>query len=121
LGPETSLERRISGLLDPRRNRMVGVKRWKLWVVTGGVALTMALAAAVRVVADDTQTQQKTKQQSEAQAQKEAAEQQAQVDVAQQQADRSVIELKVRLDNQQAQEESAQQKAEAQLKAAEEA
>jgi beta-lactamase regulating signal transducer with metallopeptidase domain len=58
LGPGTSLEQRITGLLDPRRNRMVGMKRGKLWTVTGVMTLAVALAAAVRVVAADTQAPQ---------------------------------------------------------------
>jgi beta-lactamase regulating signal transducer with metallopeptidase domain len=73
LGPETSLEQRISGLLNPRRNRMVGVKRGKLWAVTGVVTLTMALAAAVRVVADDAKAQRQTDQQHAAQTKRSSA------------------------------------------------
>jgi beta-lactamase regulating signal transducer with metallopeptidase domain len=60
LGPGPSLEHRIAGLLDPRRNRMVGVKRWKLWAVTGALAATMAAAATVRVVAQGAQNRDGT-------------------------------------------------------------
>ncbi|HLK56301.1 MAG TPA: M56 family metallopeptidase [Chthonomonadaceae bacterium] len=51
LGPETSLEERITGLLHPRRNRMVRVKRGTLWAVTGVVVCTVASTVAIRVVA----------------------------------------------------------------------
>lgn len=51
LGAGVSLEARIAGLLDPRRNRMVSVRRWKLWAVTGTAVCVMASTAAIRVVA----------------------------------------------------------------------
>ncbi|MCW3094509.1 MAG: blaR [Chthonomonadaceae bacterium] len=51
LSTGTSLEARIAGLLDPRRNRMVSLKRWKLWAVTGTAVFAMASTAAIRVVA----------------------------------------------------------------------
>jgi beta-lactamase regulating signal transducer with metallopeptidase domain len=51
LGTGTSLEARITGLLDPRRNRMITVKRWKLWTVTGAAIFAIGSTAAVRVVA----------------------------------------------------------------------
>jgi beta-lactamase regulating signal transducer with metallopeptidase domain len=51
LGPGTSLEERITGLLDPRRNRMVGLKRGKLWAVTGAAVIALGSTALVRVVA----------------------------------------------------------------------
>jgi beta-lactamase regulating signal transducer with metallopeptidase domain len=50
LGPETSLESRIAGLLNPRRDQMVRVKRWKLWAVTSAALCALALAGTVRVV-----------------------------------------------------------------------
>jgi beta-lactamase regulating signal transducer with metallopeptidase domain len=58
LGPENSLEDRITGLLDPRRNRMVRVKREKLWLAIGLVACAMASTAAVRVAAGDGKAKQ---------------------------------------------------------------
>ena len=56
LGPETGLEERIIGLLDPRRNRMVQMNRWKLWAVTGTAFCALASTAAVRVVAAEKAT-----------------------------------------------------------------
>jgi hypothetical protein len=47
-GPKWRLEERISGLLDPRRNRMTRISRWK-WGVT--VAALATFVAGVRVVA----------------------------------------------------------------------
>jgi len=50
LGAGTSLESRITGLLDPRRDRMVSLKRWK-WCAAAGTALfTIASTAVVRIV-----------------------------------------------------------------------
>jgi beta-lactamase regulating signal transducer with metallopeptidase domain len=51
LGPETGLEERIIGLLDPRRNRMVQMNRWKLWAVSGTAICALASTAAIRVIA----------------------------------------------------------------------
>jgi beta-lactamase regulating signal transducer with metallopeptidase domain len=53
LGPESSLEERIAGLLDPRRDRMIHANRWKLWAITAATAGVMTVTAAVRVVAAD--------------------------------------------------------------------
>lgn len=49
LGPGWRLEERIAGLLDPRRNRMVHPKSWKLWLIAMAVAGVGASAAGVRV------------------------------------------------------------------------
>ncbi|HLK57550.1 MAG TPA: M56 family metallopeptidase [Chthonomonadaceae bacterium] len=51
LGPGTSLEERITGLLDPRRSRMVRVTRGMLWAVTGVVVCAVVSTVAIRVVA----------------------------------------------------------------------
>ncbi len=50
LGPETSLEARIAGLLNPRRNRMIRVSQGKLWAA-GLAACALVSTVAVRVVA----------------------------------------------------------------------
>jgi len=42
LGPETSLEARITGLLDPRRNRMMKSNGLKWWVLAGVAVLTLS-------------------------------------------------------------------------------
>lgn len=51
LGPGPRLEERIAGLLHPRRNRMIHVRRVKLWAVTGVAVVAMGSCAMVRVVA----------------------------------------------------------------------
>ena len=51
LGTGTSLEARIAGLLDPRRNRMISLKRWKVWAVSGAAIFAVASTATIRVVA----------------------------------------------------------------------
>ncbi|MCW3051830.1 MAG: blaR1 3 [Chthonomonadales bacterium] len=56
LGAGTSLEARIAGLLDPRRDRMVSLKRWKLWAATGTAAFAIASTAAVRIVTSQEHT-----------------------------------------------------------------
>jgi beta-lactamase regulating signal transducer with metallopeptidase domain len=53
LGPETSLEARITGLLDPRRDRMVRVKRGTWWAALYVTVLVLASTVAVRVVASN--------------------------------------------------------------------
>ncbi|MGC4045342.1 MAG: hypothetical protein QM758_16245 [Armatimonas sp.] len=50
LGPETSLEARITGLLNPRRNRMIRLSQGKLWAACLAVCALIA-TVAVRVVA----------------------------------------------------------------------
>lgn len=57
LGPETSLEARISGLLDPRRNHMIRLNRGKSWAVAGIAVCTLATTALVRVVAAEAKPQ----------------------------------------------------------------
>jgi len=56
MGSGTSLEARITGLLDPRRDRMVSLKRWKLWAATGTAAFAIASTAAVRIVTSQEHT-----------------------------------------------------------------
>lgn len=56
LGPGTSLEGRIAGLLDPRRIRMAELEPTKIWAVSGALAITIMGAAAMRVVAADSRT-----------------------------------------------------------------
>jgi len=50
-GPESSLEKRVTGLLNPRRNRMVRMNRVKQLVVTGAMAVVLASASTVQVMA----------------------------------------------------------------------
>ena len=59
------LEERIAGLLGPRSNRMVRVKRWKLWAVTSVGAFALASTAVVRVVAVEAKAKQGAAQVSE--------------------------------------------------------
>jgi len=58
LGPETSLEERIAGLLDPRRNRMVRMKRGTLWAATSAAVLALGSTAVIRVVASEGKAKQ---------------------------------------------------------------
>lgn len=58
LGPETSLENRIAGLLHPRRNRMTEVRRRQLGAVAVVAALAIGLSAVVRVVAAEGRTKE---------------------------------------------------------------
>lgn len=51
LGPEWRLEERISGLLNPRRNRMIHAKRWKLWMIVMALVAVGAVFAGTRVKA----------------------------------------------------------------------
>lgn len=53
LGPGTSLEDRIAGLLNPRRNRMVRVQQWKVWAGTALAVFALASIVGVRVVASE--------------------------------------------------------------------
>jgi hypothetical protein len=75
---------------------MVGVRRWKVWTVTGAVTLTMALAAAIRVVADETQAKQ------EAGLQRTVDEHQRAAQAEKQRAEQAVDEAKRALDREQA-------------------
>jgi beta-lactamase regulating signal transducer with metallopeptidase domain len=98
LGPETCLEARIAGLLDPRRNRMVRMQRGKLWAVTGIAVCVLAATTVVRVVAAETEAKQDAvgapdrlaetaaKRRAEAAAQVTAAQAVAQAKLAAQQA-----------------------------------
>jgi hypothetical protein len=57
LGPGTSLEDRIAGLLDPRRIKQVQLSPSKIWAVTGALVVTILGAAAFRVKSVDRQDQ----------------------------------------------------------------
>jgi beta-lactamase regulating signal transducer with metallopeptidase domain len=50
IGTGTSLEARVAGLLDPKRNRMISVQRGTSYAVVGAALLAMLTAAAFRVV-----------------------------------------------------------------------
>jgi beta-lactamase regulating signal transducer with metallopeptidase domain len=63
LGPETSLEDRIKGLLDPRRNRMIPLQRWKTGAVTGLMVLATVATIGIRIVAAQEQTDSQTEKQ----------------------------------------------------------
>lgn len=55
-GQESSLEARIAGLLHPRRNRVLRMKKWMNWSVAGLAVSGLSLTTLVRVVAADTKS-----------------------------------------------------------------
>jgi len=56
LGPGTSLEDRIAGLLDPRRIKQVELQPSRIWAITGALVITILGAAGLRVRTNDMQS-----------------------------------------------------------------